>query len=152
MKFTGLKLNKRTAFHMDFVLLFAVLILVAFGIVMVYSASYYSAELTYGDKFFFMKKQLVGAVLGLVGMFAMYFVNFEYLKKCKWVAIVVSVVLLALVFVPGLSVTVYGATRWINLGFTTIQPSEIAKFGFIIFAACSLSEAQRKVKPTVTMT
>ena len=49
-------------------------------------------------------------------------------------------------FVPGLGVKVYGATRWINLGITTIQPSEIAKFGFVIFASCSLSMAQRKVK------
>ena len=58
----------------------------------------------------------------------------------------ISVVLLLLVFVPHLGVKVYGARRWINLGVTTIQPSEIAKFAFVIFASASLSKAQRKVK------
>lgn len=145
MKFTGLKVNNKK-WSVDYLLLFAVLLLVGFGVLMVFSASYYSAELTYGDKYFFMNKQIVGAVLGLAAMIAMYFIDFNYLKKLKWVALAVSAVLLAAVFIPGLGVKVYGATRWINLGFTTIQPSEIAKFGFVIFAACSLSQAQRKVK------
>ena len=145
MKVTGLKIRK-SKFYVDYVLLFAVLFLVAFGILMVYSASFYSAELTYGDKYFFMKKQLFGAILGLAGMITMCFVDHQKLKKLKWVVLIISVILLALVFVPGLGVKVYGATRWINLGITTIQPSEIAKFGFVLFASCSLCERSRSVK------
>ena len=145
MKITGLKINNKK-WRVDFILLFAVLFLVGFGILMVYSASFYSAELTYNDAYFFMRKQLSGAIIGLVGLIVMYFIDYEKLKKAKWVALILSVVLLALVFVPGLGVKVYGATRWINLGITTLQPSEIAKFGFVIFASCSLSTAQRKVK------
>ena len=145
MKFVGLRVgNKR--WKVDFVLLFAVLFLVAFGVLMVYSASFYSAGLTYNDPYFFMKKQLFGAILGFVGLVAMYFIDYQKLAKLKWIGLGISVVLLALVFVPGLGVKVYGATRWINLGVTTIQPSEIAKFGFVLFASCSLCEAKRKVK------
>ena len=93
-----------------------------------------------------MKKQLFGAIIGFVGLVVMYFIDYQKLAKLKWIGLGISVVLLALVFVPGLGVKVYGATRWINLGVTTIQPSEIAKFGFVLFASCSLCEAKRKVK------
>lgn len=57
-----------------------------------------------------------------------------------------SLALLAAVFVPGLGVENYGATRWIGLGPITIQPSEIAKFGFIIFAAAYASEKPERMK------
>lgn len=146
MKTTGFKIKPNSKFRVDWLLLVTVLILVAFGVLMVYSASYYSAELTYGDDKFFMKKQLFGALLGLVGMITMYFINYEHLKKIRWGALILSVVLLLLVFVPHIGVKVYGARRWINLGFFTLQPSEIAKFSFIIFAAASLAKAKNKVK------
>jgi len=146
MKTAGFKIKPNNKFKVDWILLIVVLILVAFGVLMVYSASYYSAELTYGDGKFFMKKQIYGAIIGLVGMVAMYFINFEHLKKIRWWAIGVSIILLALVFVPHIGVKVYGARRWINLGFFTLQPSEIAKFSFIIFASASLSKAKHKVK------
>lgn len=57
------------------------------------------------------------------------------LKKAKYPVMISSLILLALVFVPKLGVESFGAKRWINLGFFTIQPSEYAKFGFVIFAA-----------------
>jgi len=146
MRSTGFKINGKRKYRVDFVLLFAVLLLVSFGILMVYSASYYSAELTYGDRGFFMKKQLFGAIIGLVGMIVMYFINYEKLKKISLALFIVSVVLLGLVFIPHIGVKVYGARRWINLGVTTIQPSEIAKFAFVLFASTSLAKMQRKVK------
>ena len=146
MKAFGLKIKKQSKFHIDYVLLFAVLLLVGFGILMVYSASSYQAELRYNDKFFFIKKQIYGAIAGLVGMVTLYFVDYKKLEKLKWILYVVSVVLLALVFVPKIGVQVYGAKRWINLGFTTIQPSEIAKFAFVILSASSLNKMNREVK------
>lgn len=144
MKITALKVSKKPKF--DYILLVATVLLVAFGILMVYSASYYSAELHYGDDMFFAKKQIIGAVIGLACMIIISFVNYNILLKLRWWAIAISVVLLALVFIPGLGVTNYGATRWINLGITTIQPSEIAKFGFVIFASAYLSKNYEKVK------
>ena len=146
MKIAKFEIKKQKGIRIDFLLVFCVLFLVGFGILMVYSASFYQAELTYSNKFFFMKKQIIGAFIGLVGMIAMYFVNYEKLKKLKWVSIVLSGVLLVLVFIPHIGVRVYGAKRWINLGFFTLQPSEIAKFGFVLFAASSLAKANREVK------
>ena len=146
MKLVKLKVKKEKKWRIDFLLLFSVILLVAFGVLMVYSASFYSAQLTYGDPMFFMKKQLVGAIIGLASMIILYFIDYRFLKKLKWISLIVSLVLLLLVFVPSIGVKVYGARRWINLGFFTFQPSEIAKFGFIIFASSSLAKMQRQVK------
>lgn len=123
-----------------------VVLVAAFGVLMVYSASYYAAEKQFGDAFYFMKKQLVGFILGIVAMLAAGFFPYRSLKKLKWPALIVSLALLAAVFIPGLGVENYGATRWIGLGSITIQPSEIAKFGFIIFAAAYASENPERMK------
>ena len=144
MKITALKISKKPKF--DYILFLATILLVAFGVLMVYSASFYSAGLTYGNKFFFAKKQIIGAIIGLVALIALRFVNYNVFYKLRYIALIVSAALLALVFIPGLGVTNYGATRWINLGVTTLQPSEIAKFGYVIFAASMLAKNYEKIK------
>ena len=120
---------------MDLPLLIAVVILTLFGLLMVYSASNYTAEKTYGDGFFFLKKQAVGVIAGLVCM--TFFILFDYRKwkKFSLPLLFLSYILLALVFVPGISKESYGAKRWINLVGFTVQPSEIAKLAYILFFA-----------------
>lgn len=116
------------------------LLLSAFGVLMVYSASSYTAKTQYGDEFYFMKKQLLGFVLGTAAMGFAGFADYRKLKKIRYAALAVPLVLLALVFVPGVGKSNYGATRWIGIGSVTIQPSELAKYGFVIFAAAYMSE------------
>lgn len=123
-----------------------VVLVSAFGVLMVYSASYYAAQTQFGDRFYFMKKQLVGFIVGLAAMIGAGFFPYRNLKKLKWPALIVSLVLLAAVFIPGIGVENYGATRWIGLGPVTIQPSEIAKFGFVVFAAAYASENPERMK------
>lgn len=108
----------------------------------VYSASGYTAQAQYGDKWYFVKKQALGFVFGLVAFLVCSRLNPQKLcgKRVRIVALIVPMVLLALVFVPGLGISNYGATRWIGVGGVTIQPSEIAKYGFVIFAAGYMSE------------
>lgn len=120
--------------------------LVAFGCVMVYSASSYSAAYRYGNEYFFLYKQLFGVVLGLPAMIFFAFVDYHLLKKFKWWILAVSVVLLLLVFVPGLGVESYGAKRWVNLLGLSVQPSEIAKFALVLFLASYLSDNHEKIK------
>ena len=122
------------------------MILVCIGCVFVYSASSYTAKLTYGDEFFFLKKQIFGVVVGLVCYVFFAFFNYEKLAKLRWWIYGVSVLLLVLVFVPGVGLTNYGATRWINLKVITFQPSEIAKFAFIILSSSYLSKQSENVK------
>ncbi len=127
-------------------------ILVSVGVVMVYSASKYSADVNYGNKYFYMTKQLIGAVLGLAAMIGTSLINHKLYKKFYIVAYIIGVVLLAIVFIPGLSKTSYGATRWINLGFFTIQPSEIAKFCLVLFLSVALTQGKDINKPNKLLT
>lgn len=119
----------------DLLFLVAVTVLALYGIVCVYSASCYNAEVLYGDALFFVKKQIVGFVLGFAAMIGVSFLPYEKLSRAGLPALVLSLALLALVFVPGVGKSNYGATRWIGFGSFTIQPSEIAKFAFVMFTA-----------------
>lgn len=130
----------------NWLLVACVLILVCFGILMVYSASNYNAKLNYGNEYFYMNKQIVGAIIGLVAMTVCFFVDYHKYKKWKNIILIVSLVLLALVFVPGIGVSNNGATRWLQLPGFTIQPSEIAKFAFVIFAGAYLSQNYDVIK------
>lgn len=123
----------------DYILLFAVLTLVSLGLLFVYSASNYSAELTYGNKYFFLTKQGIGAAVGLVAMLVAMQINTDFLKKLWIVSVVIAAVLLSLVFVPGISIENYGARRWIGVGSFSMQPSEVAKFAYVLFCAVCMS-------------
>lgn len=114
----------------------------------IYSASSYVAKTQYGDALYFVKKQLLGFVLGCVAMFFCTKLSYHHLqgKTCRWICLLVPIVLLALVFVPGLGKTNYGATRWIGIGSFTIQPSELAKYGFVIFASAYMAENMGKMR------
>lgn len=126
----------------DVSILILTTILAAFGVLAIYSASRYVAKTQYGDGLYFVKKQFLGLLLGVIGMLACGRLNPQRLrgKKVRWALYAIPVILLALVFVPGLGVTNYGATRWIGVGGVTLQPSELAKYGFVVFAAAYMSD------------
>ncbi|MBR6778828.1 MAG: putative lipid II flippase FtsW [Clostridia bacterium] len=122
------------------------LFLAIFGCVMVYSASKYSASVQYNNQYFYLKKQIIGVAIGLVGLVVCSFVNHKIYKKFYWIFYFVGLVFLLLVFVPGLGKTSYGATRWIGFGSFTIQPSEIAKFCLVFFLSGYLCDGDKLSK------
>ena len=130
----------------DVPLLVCVCLMVCFGCLMIYSASSYVGKVQYGDAFYFLKKQALGAVAGGALMAFFCFFPYRRLYRFRYVAVAAAVALLALVFVPGVGVTNYGATRWIGLGPLTLQPSEVAKYAYALFAAAYFSKNYRKVK------
>lgn len=130
----------------DYLLLIAVTLLATVGTVFIYSASNYSAKATYGDAFFFVKKQVIGIIIGLVTMILASIFDYSKLKKFCLPVSIISFVLLALVFLPGLGVENYGARRWIGIGGITLQPSEISKFALILFCATYFSNNPEKAK------
>lgn len=129
----------------DFVLYGAITVILAFGVMMVYSASSYSALKTYGDDKYFMYKQLFGVVVGLIAMTATSLIDYHKWIKWRYVVLGVSFLLLVLVFVPGIGVENYGAKRWIKFPFFTLQSSEIAKFGLVIFSSAYLAKYHDKM-------
>lgn len=136
--------NKRKAG--DIPLLICVFIMACFGCLMIYSASSYTAEVQYGDSLYFVKKQIIGVVLGAAAMSGACFLPYKKLIKFRYPAIIIAAVLLALVFVPGIGITNYGATRWIGFGSFTIQPSELAKYAYVLFSAAYFAKNPEKVK------
>ena len=124
----------------------AVTVLTIIGTIFIYSASNYSASATYGDPFYFVKKQVLGIVLGLFALILLSFYDYKKLKKFTFIFTILAPVLLILVFVPFIGVENYGAKRWIGLFGVTIQPSEVAKFALIIFSAKYLSDHPERVQ------
>ena len=141
-----LSLMQKRRYKFNWALFVIMMILVTLGCVFVYSASFYGAQLVYGDSFFFLKKQIFGVAVGIVCYVLFSLLNYNILQKFKWLFTVLAMILLGLVFVPKIGVTNYGATRWINLGVITFQPSEVAKFAFILFSASVLSKSAETVK------
>lgn len=111
-----------------------------FGLLMQYSASGYAALTRYGDEFFYLKKQSIALVAAVACMLFFSRVEPRLLAKLSPVFLIVSIGLLAALFIPGLGVEMYGATRWLDLGIVTVQPSETAKFALVLFMASVLAE------------
>ena len=130
----------------DIPLLICVFAMAVFGCIMIYSASSYVGEVQYGDSLFFVKKQIIGVVVGAAAFFAVQFLPYGKLMKFSLPSVIIAVILLVLVFVPGVGVTNYGATRWIGFGSFTLQPSEIAKYAFVLFAASYFAKHSERVK------
>lgn len=131
----NLRAKSKTNSGFDYILLGAVIVLVAAGLTFVYSAGYYTAQKQTGNKYYYLFKQLTGAAIGAVSLVAAYFVPQKVLKKSALPLFCVSLVLLGLVFVPHIGIENYGAKRWIGVGGFSFQPSEIAKFAFVLFCA-----------------
>ncbi|MBR2587681.1 MAG: putative lipid II flippase FtsW [Bacilli bacterium] len=124
----------------DFILCITVLVLLAMGIIMILSASAPSALSTTGNSYTYVKKQFAFAIVGITFMFLISKVDYRFYKKYYWPIYFASWLILLLVLVPNVGVSVKGATRWVNLGFTQFQPSELTKIGLIIFYAGYLSD------------
>ncbi len=134
--------------NFDYTTLFTVILLVLFGIVMIFSASSYVAstrsEYNY-DMFMFLKKQTFAVLLGLVAMFFMANFNYRKLQKIALPLYLISNGLLIFVFLFG--VVKKGAKRWINLPLVgSFQPSELAKVAIILFVSYIIANNRNILK------
>ncbi len=134
---------------MDYSLLFIVLFLLSFGLVMLYSTSSYEAALEYGDSAYYLKRQLIFTIFGLVLMTGVSFIPYTFWKKVSVLAYMVSVALIVLVIPFGMEVN--GAKRWIRIpGLPMqLQPAEVAKIGVIIFSAMIIERLGRRSLATL---
>lgn len=119
-------------------ILYSVLALVAIGIIMVFSASYYDALYKHKDVFYFLKKELTWVPVGLVALVVMMLIDYHLLKKFTVFAYGVTVV--ALVAVLFVGSTINGATRWLNIAGISFQPSELAKYVIVFFLAMMIDK------------
>jgi len=126
---------------LDPFLLTGIALILAFGIVMATSASYIIAAGKFGDGFYYAKKQGMAMVMGLSVMYLFSLVNPGFWKLAVYPLLGIGILLLGLVFVPGIGVEMGGAYRWLRLPFGFyFQPSEFIKFALINFFAWSLAK------------
>jgi len=129
----------------DFVLFLTVMSLLSLGVVMVFSASEYNTLVLYNDSFFFFKRQLVWALLGLTAMFVMMNYDYRRLKNYFLPILIIAFITLVLVLIPGVGKEVNGARRWIAAGPLTFAPAEFVKLSIIIFTAYGLARQKDRV-------
>ena len=134
----------------DYSLLVVVVFLLGFGLVMLYSSSYYSASLKFDDAAWYLKKQIVATALGIVAMIFFTFFDYKWFKKFTWLIFAGSILSVFLVLTP-LGIEANGAKRWINLKVITIQPAEIVKIAVILCMAAILSYNVKKINGLVSI-
>ena len=136
---------RKTSKYNDFILIFLTLILIVFGVIMVFSASYYSALSKYGDAYHFLIRDGVFAVIGIAAMLGVSKIPYRVLRKFAFPFLAAVVFMLLLLFTP-LGKTVNGATRWLDLKIITVMPGEFAKLAVILFTASYLTNGRDKLK------
>ena len=130
----------------DMVILLMAVALTCFGVVMVYSASSVMAVKKFHDGFYFLKRQGLYALLGFGVMTFAMLIDYEKWRKYAVPLLFGCMLLLVLVFVPGIGGAAKGASRWIRFPGFNFQPSELAKIALIFYMAYSLDKKQEKVR------
>ena len=130
----------------DKLLLLAVIAIIIFGIIMIYSASSIWAEYKYQDPFKFVKAQSAFFLLGLLCIFIISKLDINILYKKANLILLICFILLVLVLIPGIGSIRNGSRSWFGIGSLGIQPSEFAKLGLIIYVAKYLANNRKIIK------
>jgi cell division protein FtsW len=136
--------------QMDLGLLYAVLITLGFGLVMMASASFSVAERELGEPTYYLSHQVAYIVVGLLaGAWIAAYLPLDFLERNGGRLLIIAFAVLILVLLPGIGKEVNGSTRWLSLGVTRIQPSELAKLLTIIYLAGYLVRRGEEVRSAV---
>ncbi|MBE5866398.1 MAG: cell division protein FtsW [Lachnospiraceae bacterium] len=147
--------KEQTEYYFDYSLLFIVIFLLGFGLIMIYSASSYTAFQDYGDAGHFMKRQLIAIVIGLVFMTVVANIDYHFWERFYVIGWGVSAVSILVVLTP-LGIESHNARRWFRIPGIglQVQPAEIAKLCMILFLAvmvCKMGKSIRTMKGFFTM-
>lgn len=149
------KRKEQTEYFFDYSLLFIVLFLLGFGLVMIYSASSYEAFQDFQDAAYYLKKQVVAIIIGLVMMIAVANIPYHFWERFAMLGYVLSMALVPLVLTP-LGVESHGAKRWVRIPGIglNLQPAEVAKLCMVLFLAvmvCKMGKSVRSMKGFLIM-
>lgn len=128
----------------DIILALTTFVLLAFGLIMLSSVSSVISFENHGYTNFYLYKQLTFAVGGIVIWYIVQKIDYHIYKKIALPFLIISIILTAIIFIPGVGISVNGATRWINIGFP-FQPSEVLKLALIIFWASWFEDNRKNV-------
>ena len=137
----------RTEKYFDYTLLFIVIFLVCFGLVMIYSTSWYTAAKENGDALYYLKRQGAFAALGVFMIFMITRFDYHFWTRFAFLAYIISIVMQLLVLIPGIGIAVNGSRRWLGVrNVFTFQPSEIAKLVIVLMLAFVASKSVNELK------
>ncbi len=137
---------KESNSHYDVTMLFSVLFLVGIGIVMVYSASSALALKKFGTSYFFLRKQLLFSLIGIGALVACRHFPLQWLRVFVYPFLGVALLLLLTIQISNFKMTAGGASRWVNIGGFTFQPSELTRLAVIIYLAYSLDKKSDRIQ------
>ena len=123
----------------DYCLFAVVIILLSIGTCMIFSSSFIMADKWYGDSYYFLKKQIIYAIIALIVLLFSMNIDYHFYKKVSIPLLIISIILLSAVFIPGVGRSAGGAVRWVKFGILSFQPSEIAKFALILYMSESMT-------------
>lgn len=131
--------------NLDFTFLITLIILLCIGLIALSSASSYYALTESGKSSYYLVRQLIFAIIGVICMIIVSKIDYKEFKKFGYLAYIIGIGLMLLVFVPGIGSGAKGATRWLNLGLFTFQPSEIMKLCLILGLSSYIVNNQKKM-------
>lgn len=134
----------------DKMLIGTILILVVCGTIVLASASIVLSQKNYGENYYYLKHQLIGIGAGLAAFFLAAKVHYRFWKIAAPFVLLASIVLMILVFVPGMGVNYQGATRWVSILGFSFQPSEVLKIAFIMYLARWLEAKRNEIEQDAT--
>ncbi|MGB5157811.1 putative lipid II flippase FtsW [Desulfobacterium sp. N47] len=141
-----LSVAEATPGYYDIKLLLPVFMLVIAGIIMVYSASSVLALKKFGTDYYFLKKQAMFAIAGVIALVTCRHLNYRYYRVLAYPLLIFSIILLIAIHIPGIGFSAGGSARWIRIGGLTIQPSEFARLSMIIYLAYSIDKKRENIK------
>lgn len=127
----------------DIVLFATAVFLTLFGLLMIYDASSFIAFRDFANKYHYIREQFRWATLGFLGLLAFSYFDYHKLYSMSLPLLITALVLLLLVFIPGIGVYVLGARRWINAGFFILQPAEFVKLALAIYLSAWFSKKEK---------
>jgi cell division protein FtsW len=142
MKFSAERLEKQQG---DFLFFGILILLVGFGLAVMFSASHYYGRIKFEDPFYFLKRQVSLVALGAGISFLLTRVPLSAVRKGIPVLLVFSLLLTAFTFVPGVGRTTLGAKRWIYVFGYSFQPSELVKLTVILYLAHIFSKKEDRM-------
>ncbi len=144
-KFSCLFSRERGQHEPDKQLVGIVMAILAFGLISLSSASSVIAYAKFGDAYYYFKHQLIGLSLGLISFWVFSRIDYHIWRRWAFGFLVISIALLLLVFIPGLSATYGRARSWINIFGFSLQPSEFVKISFLLYLAAWLESRRERL-------
>ena len=135
--------------YYDYNLLFLIIFLLCFGLVMLYSTSSYYGFTRYNDSAYYVKKQLFATSLGIVGMFVLSMIPYQFWMKFASLAYILALGLCIIVNFVGKEAG--GQSRWLMIGPLSFQPSEFGKLATILFLATVIYKAPRSLDKPINI-